>query len=117
MLSRNKIPAASRIGPFLVSSAISGKELYTGKFPDGIEAQCKQMFSTIRLLLEAAGSSPEDVVKMTVWMKDRSQRAELNKHWLEMFPDEHSRPARHTFAAPDLGGAMLIQCDILAILK
>lgn len=110
------IPAASRIGPFLISSAVSGKELYTGKLPDGIEAQCRQMFSTVRLVLGAAGGSPEDIVKMTVWMKDRSQRSELNKHWLEMFPDEHSRPARHTFAAPDLPGTMLIQCEVFAIL-
>lgn len=110
------IPAASRIGPFLISSAISGKELYTGKFPEGIEAQCRQMFATVRLVLEAAGASPGDIVKMTVWMKDRSQREVLNKHWLDMFPDPHSRPARHTFAAPDLGGSMLIQCEVFAIL-
>ena len=57
-----------------------------------------------------------DVIKMTVWLKDRSQRPAVNKGWLEMFPDEHSRPARHTFAAPDLPGAMLVQCEIYAVI-
>lgn len=110
------IPAASRVGPFLISSGVSGKEPFTGKFPEGIDAQCAQMFATVRRILEIAGGAPEDVIKMNVWMKDRDQRPHLNKYWLEMFPDPHSRPARHTFAAPDLAGAMLIQCDIFAIL-
>src|SRR5271168_4469359 len=40
----NPIPAACRVGPFLVSSGVSGKEPYTGKLPEGIDAQCDQMF-------------------------------------------------------------------------
>ena len=111
------IPAACRIGPYLISSGVSGKELYTGKFPEGIDAQCEQMFATVAKILEIAGGSPADVIKMNVWMKDRTQRPHLNKSWLKMFPDEHSRPARHTFAEPDLPGAMLVQCEIFAILK
>jgi 2-iminobutanoate/2-iminopropanoate deaminase len=110
------IPAACRVGPFLITSGVSGKEPYTGKMPEGIEAQCERMFATVRQILEIAGARPEDVVKMNVWMKDRTQRSILNKPWLEMFPDEHSRPARHTFAAPDLPGAMLVQCEVFAII-
>lgn len=111
------IPAASRIGRYVYTSAVSGKEPFTGKMPEGIDAQCERMFATVRQILEIAGGSPEDIIKMTVWMKDRDQRPRLNKFWLEMFPDEHSRPARHTFAAPDLPGAMLVQCEVFAILE
>ncbi len=110
------IPAACRVGLFLISSGVSGKEPFTGKMLEGIEAQCGQMFATVRRILEIAGGTPEDVIKMNVWMKDRGQRPHLNKFWLEMFPDPHSRPARHTFAAPDLPGAMLVQCEIFAVL-
>ena len=113
----NPIPAACRVGPFLITSGVSGKEPYTGKLPDGIEAQCEQMFATVRKILEIAGGSPEDVVKMNVWMKDRSQRPHLNKGWLEMFPDPHSRPARHTFQSADLPGAMLVQCEVFAVVS
>ena len=112
----NPIPAACRVGPFLISSGVSGKDPYTGKLPDGIEAQCEQMFATVRKILEIAGGGPEDVVKMNVWMKDRTQRPHLNKGWLEMFPDPHSRPARHTFQSSDLPGAMLVQCEIFAVI-
>ena len=53
---------------------------------------------------------------MTVWLKDRSNRPVVNQYWLEMFPDAHSRPARHTFASPDLPEPMLVQCEFMAVL-
>ena len=110
------IPAACRVGSFLTTSVVSGKELYTGKMPEGIEAQCERMFATVRLILEAAGATPEDVVKMTVWMKDRTQRPALNKGWLEMFPDPHSRPARHTFKDDDQPYGALVSCEVIAVI-
>jgi 2-iminobutanoate/2-iminopropanoate deaminase len=112
----NPLPAASRIGPFLVSSGVAGKDPATGKVAEGIEAQCGHMFANVRKILELAGGTPEDVLKVTVWLKDRSNRAAVNRHWLEMFPDEHSRPARHTLASPDLGEPMLVQCEFMAVL-
>jgi len=39
----NPIPSASRIGPFVVSGGISGKDPKTGKIPDGIEEQCARV--------------------------------------------------------------------------
>jgi 2-iminobutanoate/2-iminopropanoate deaminase len=112
----NPIPAASRIGPFLVTSAINGKDAGSGQFPSGIDAQCARMFANVRLVLGAAGATPEDVLKVSVWLKDRADRPHVNTYWLEMFPDPHSRPARHTFTAPDLKDPMLVQCEILAVL-
>jgi 2-iminobutanoate/2-iminopropanoate deaminase len=113
----NPIPAACRVDKLLITSSISGKELFSGKLPEGIDAQCENMFATLRKVLAAAGGTPEDVIKMNVWLKDRSQRPAVNKGWLEMFPDEHSRPARHTFHAPDLAGNMLVQCEVTAVVK
>ena len=63
---------------------------------------------------QAAGGSTDDIIKMTVWMADRSQRDVLNAEWLKMFPDEHVAPR-----APHLAGRArrrpLIQCDITAV--
>jgi 2-iminobutanoate/2-iminopropanoate deaminase len=111
----NPIPAASRKGPFVVSGAISGADSATGKVPEDLDAQCAAMFANVRRLIGAAGGAPEDIVKMTVWISDRALRPTLNKYWVEMFPDPHSRPARHTVASGDLVPPMQIQCDLLAI--
>jgi 2-iminobutanoate/2-iminopropanoate deaminase len=112
----NPIPAACRIGPFLVSSVISPKDAQ-GNVPEGLDAQCAQVFDNLKVLLAAAGATPEQVIKLTVWLKDRALRPHVNKFWLELFPDPHSRPARHTFSAPDLPDPQMIQMEIMAILS
>jgi 2-iminobutanoate/2-iminopropanoate deaminase len=112
----NPIPAASRRGPFVVSGAISGADPADGVVPADLDTQCPQMFDNVRRLIEAAGGTPEDVVKMTVWIADRALRPTLNKYWVEMFPDPHSRPARHTLAHADFAPPMQIQCDMLAVI-
>jgi enamine deaminase RidA (YjgF/YER057c/UK114 family) len=111
----NPIPAACRVGDLVMSGGISGIDPATGKVAPTLEAQCAHMFAHIRTIVETAGGSTDDIIKLTVWMTDRAQRQALNAEWLKMFPDEHTRPARHTMPAA-LEGGMLIQCDFVAVL-
>lgn len=113
----NPIPNASRVGPFLVSGGIFGKDPGTGKVPEGMEAQCAQMFANVRTILSAGGAAPDDVIKLNVWLKDMANRPVVNKYYVEMFPDEHSRPARHTFPTPDLRDPLLVECEIMAVIS
>src|ERR1043166_2550524 len=108
---RNPIPAACRLGNMLMTGIITGMDPATGKVASTLEAQCALMFQHVRSIMQAAGGSTDDIIKMSVWMADRSKRDVLNAEWLKMFPDAQSRPARHTSqAAPD--GGQLINCDI-----
>lgn len=113
----NPIPSASRRGPFVVSGAISGTDPQTGKAPPDFNEQCRLMFENVRRVMSAAGGSPDDIVKMTVWISDRSLREVMNRHWVAMFPDPHSRPARHTQTSHDLTAPMQIQCDLMAVIS
>jgi enamine deaminase RidA (YjgF/YER057c/UK114 family) len=71
----------------------------------------------VRRVLEAGGARPEDIIKLSVWLKDIGDRPVLNKYWLQMFPDEDSRPARHTFPTPDLRSPLLVECEIMAVIS
>jgi 2-iminobutanoate/2-iminopropanoate deaminase len=113
----NPIPSASRRGPFVVSGAISGADPQTGKVPADLDEQCGLMFENVRRVMAAAGGSSDDIVKMTVWITDRALRPILNKHWVEIFPDANSRPARHTLTSRDFAPPMQIQCDLMAVLS
>ena len=113
----NPIPMACRIGSIVMSSGISGIDPQTGKAPPDIDEQCRLMFANVRRVMESVGGSPDDIIKMLVWSKERSYKNNLNKEWLGMFPDEHSRPARHTMIYANFAGSVLIQCEITAVLS
>ena len=112
----NPIPSASRRGPFVVTGAISGTDPATGKVPEDLDQQCRQMFDNVRRVITTAGGTPDDIIKMTVWITDRSLREIMNRHWVVMFPDPQSRPARHTLTSRDFTAPMQIQCDLMAVL-
>ncbi|WP_173922561.1 RidA family protein [Agromyces sp. Marseille-P2726] len=110
----NPIPVASRIGPHLVSGALTGRDPSTRELPPSLEEQCANVFAHVRALMEAAGGTPDDIIKMTVWLADPGDRQALNREWVAMFPDVDSRPARHVI--PQVGGGALIQVDLTAVL-
>jgi len=112
---KNPIPAACRIGAMVYSGSIQGSDPATGQYGATLEEQSRLMFEQVRRIVDAAGGGVGDIIKMTVWMKDRTRRAALNGPWLEMFPDPQSRPARHTMNA-DLDGGKLVECEFVAVL-
>ena len=111
----NPIPGASRIGNIMMSSIINGRDPSTSEMPDDLARQISNVFTHIRSAVGVAGGSPENIVKVTFWVKDPATgRAALNGEWEKMFPDEMSRPARHTLHLPGDGPA-LVTCDFVAV--
>jgi len=111
---RNPIPAACRLGPLLMSGSIMPRHA-DGTSPVTLDEQCALMFRYIREIMEQAGGTTDHIVKVNVAMKDASDREVLNKHWVTMFPEAATRPARHT-ETKDLPGGLLVQCDIVAMI-
>lgn len=103
------IPAASKIGPFLFSGGVAGLGA------DDVIGQTKRMFENVASIVAAAGGTPDDIAKVTVYVRDRSYRDAINEEWVRMFPDPKSRPARHTIVH-DLPGEMLVQLEFVAVL-
>ena len=68
----NPIPNACRIGDLVMSGVILGRDA-AGQMPDSLEAQCANMFGHMKAIVEAAGGSTDDIIKMTVWLNDRTQ--------------------------------------------
>jgi enamine deaminase RidA (YjgF/YER057c/UK114 family) len=108
------IPMGSKIGNVVYSSGIGGTNA-EGKMPADPNEQAEQMFENIRQFVEIAGGTPDDIVHVRILMKDRGQREAINKPWLAMFPDEHSRPARHALET-NLGGQFLFQAEVVAVI-
>ncbi|MFM9970396.1 MAG: RidA family protein [Burkholderiales bacterium] len=98
---------------FLSGATASGSD---GKATggDSMEAQARAVMTKIRHLLDAAGASVADIVKITIYVTDMSRRAELGKVRNEFFPG--NKPCStlvevKALASPDL----LIEIDAVAI--
>jgi len=112
----NPIPNASRIGNIVVSGVILGREGATGAPASTLAQQCALVFGHMKGIIEEAGGTTEDIIKVNVALKDPSNRKELNAQWTAMFPDADARPARHTTKdASD--SPYLIQIDFMAVLS
>lgn len=112
----NPIPAVSRIGNLVATGGVFGTDTSNGKIPEDVSAQCANMFVNLRKILAAAGAVPEDVIRVTVWIQRAEIRAEVNKEWVAMFPDPHSRPARHTMFYDRFNSPMVVQCEAWAVI-
>jgi len=110
------IPLGARVGNVLYSSGIAGMDPETGRLPSDAAAQARLAFRNMRALLEAGGATLENIVRMTVYLKDNAAREHINVQWLECFPDPHDRPARHTLVY-DLQQGMLLQLEVVAVLS
>src|SRR3954469_5908821 len=112
---QSPIPNASRIGNIIVSGLIRGADPATAKLAATLEQQCAFMFLHMRQAVEAGGATVEDIIKVTVWMKEL-QRKPVNDEWVKMFPDPASRPARQIMEVPMEAG-VLVQCDFMAVIE
>lgn len=111
----NPVPAASVLRGLLVSGAIFGMDPATRKVAAGLEAQCELMLDHAARILLAGGCGWDHVVKMTFYIAPEQPREAVNAHWLRLFPDAGSRPARHVMVNDRLPPGTLIQCDLMAV--
>jgi 2-iminobutanoate/2-iminopropanoate deaminase len=109
------IPNGVVIGNLVFSSAISGKDAKTGQLSDDPVEQAHAMFRNLKLFMEKAGGTADNIAHMKVYLKEEKYRDAVNKVWLEMFPDEHDRPARHALKV-ELRGNVLFQIEVVAVL-
>ena len=110
------IPMGARVGNMIFSSGLLGKDPATDRLPADGPAQARHLFDNLQTLLRNGGSAMEDVVHVTVFLKDNAHREALNAEWLRCFPDPHDRPARHVQMA-DLQNGILMQLEIVAVVQ
>lgn len=111
---RAPIPMASQVGSLLHSSGIPGLDPVTGEMPADAAVQGDNAFRHMRALLEQAGGTLDDVVRITFFIKEEAHRQVVNELWLKYFPEHGNRPARHILLYEDLRGGMLVQLEFMA---
>jgi 2-iminobutanoate/2-iminopropanoate deaminase len=105
---------AIKAGGFVFVAGEKGIDPRTGKMALGIQNQTRQTLENIRVILEAAGSSLDDAVAVTVYLVDIEDFASMNEVYAQYFVK--SPPGRTTVAVSALpaGALVEIQCTALA---
>ena len=123
VVSTKKAPAA--IGPYsqaivvdnmVFTSGVVPIDPETGNVVEGdIKVQATRVFESMKALLEASGSSCEDVVKTTVFIKDMNDFAALNEIYATYFPGDF--PARSCVEVARLPTDVLLEMEAIALKK
>jgi 2-iminobutanoate/2-iminopropanoate deaminase len=79
----------------------------------GVEAQTRQAMENLAAVLEAAGSSFDNVVKTTVFVADLADFATVNEVYATFFRD--LPPARSTVQVAGLPAAALVEIEAIAL--
>lgn len=80
-----------------------------------VKEQTRQVLSNVKLLLEKAGSSLEDVVKVTVYLKDPKDSGGMNEVYKEFFSKEP--PVRSLARIGLEPPGLLVAVDVIAVQK
>ncbi|NTU51211.1 MAG: RidA family protein [Candidatus Aminicenantes bacterium] len=119
----DKAPKA--IGPYSQGIIANGFVYCSGQIPidpatgelntGSIEDQTRQVLKNVGAVLEAAGSSYDDVVKCTVFLQDMNDFAKMNAVYAEFF--KAPSPARAAVQVARLPRDVKVEIEAIALVK
>jgi 2-aminomuconate deaminase len=124
-------PHAKRVGSLLFLSGIGPRVRGSKEIPGvtldsngnvttyDIENQCRAVFANVRLVLEDAGASWNDIVDVTVFLTNMKKDFPIyNKLYAEYFAgDGNPNPTRTTVEVTALPTPIAIELKVIAALK
>ena len=119
VISTPKAPAA--IGPYSQAWVANGMlftsgqipvDPATGNIPEGISAQAHQALANLLAVIEAAGFTPDQVVKTTCFLASMDDFAAFNEVYAKYLPN---KPARSCVAVKTLPRNVLCEIECVAV--
>jgi 2-iminobutanoate/2-iminopropanoate deaminase len=111
--ARVPLSQAIKVGDWIFASGQLGLDVTTGTLvPGGIAAETRQVCENLKAVLEAGGSSLDNVVKVTIYMVDLGELMEMNDVFSRYFPVDP--PARTTFQCVALVGGARVEIEAVA---
>ncbi|NLZ82574.1 MAG: RidA family protein [Clostridiales bacterium] len=120
----NTTNAPAAIGPYSQAIIVNGVLYTSGQIPldpaigvtveGGIKEQTLQVMKNLKAVLEEANTSFEHVFKTTCFLSDMGDFAEFNQVYGEYFT---GKPARSCVAVKDLPKGVLVEVEVIAVIK
>ncbi|MBS1978719.1 MAG: RidA family protein [Bacteroidetes bacterium] len=123
-------PHARRVGNLLFLSGVGPRQKGTKEIPGAvlnekgevikrdIEAQCRSVFQNVKTILEASGSSWEQLMDVTVFLTHMKEDFPVyNRIYREYFPDPATQPCRTTVEVGALPTPIAIELKCIAVIS
>lgn len=120
VINSSKAPEA--IGAYSQATKANGMVFVSGQIPidrntgefvsGGIKEQTRQSLTNMEYILEEAGLTMANVVKVTVLLSTIDNFASMNEVYSEFFKEPY--PARAAFAVKDLPKGALVEIEAIA---
>jgi len=103
-------------GNFLFTAGQIAIDPATGQIVQGdVTAQTERVMRNLAAVLENAGASWADVVKTTVYLQDMADFPRVNEVYGRVMGE--ARPARSTVQVAGLPRGVLVEIDVIAIVR
>jgi 2-iminobutanoate/2-iminopropanoate deaminase len=112
--ARVPLSQAIKAGDWVFASGQLGNDPSTKRLAEGgIGPETRQVCENLKAVLDAAGSSLERVVKVTIYMVDLGELPEMNAIFSQYFPVDP--PARTTFECSRLVANARVEIEAIAL--
>ncbi len=123
VISTDAAPAAAgpysqaiRAGDLVFTAGQLGIDPESGAFAgDGVAEQAERALANLAAILEAAGSGPDRIVKVTVYLADIADWPAVNEVYGRVLPEPY--PARSAFAVRDLPRGARVEIEAVAMVR
>lgn len=106
---------AVRVGSLVFTAGQGGIDPATQQIvPGGIAEQTKRVLENLKAVLEQAGTSMDQVVKATVFLKDLNDFAAMNAVYAKYLQVAGEAPARTTVEVSRLPKDLLVEIELIA---
>ncbi|CAD7360697.1 MULTISPECIES: RidA family protein [Staphylococcus] len=120
----NTSKAPNAVGPYSHASVVNGLVFTSGQIPltldgeivsDCVQKQTEQVLENLKVVLEAAGSDLNHVVKALIFLSDMENFQKVNEVYEKYF-DTH-RPARSAVEVARLPKDVKVEIELIAEVK
>jgi len=99
----------SQVGNLIFVAGQVAIDPNTGDIPNNFADQCRLILDSIKIILKSAGTSMENILKTTVFLRDRAYHSEFDQIYKGYF--QNGFPARSTITAELMHKDFLVEIE------